>query len=290
MTRSLLIIVAICMLFSCKKKSTDPAPQKPTENTTINQLPKMIISISSMISENNVTNFSYYPNNLVKTIVKYDLLFLPKIIDSTTFSYNANNQVVNKKQYSNNTLIEDTYITYTASEKIDHVKIQSTMWLAEYTYHYNNTTDALDYILTYQNFVSQAQDSVVVNGNLFSRYTYLTANNPSNPSGFILAGTETHYASPNGVHRHIPTCLNLSIDFQSELADSFLEMGETGYPNQNYFNIASPRKYCSSVYGSFFTYTFDANNRLTNILEEISNSVTPSSGLSLATTNTIIYY
>jgi hypothetical protein len=291
MTRSLLFIATICMLFSCKKTPVEPAPQNPPENTTINLHPKKSITTEPNISGSTVHEFSYYPNNLVKTIVKYNTFYWPMSFDSTIFFYNANNQVVNKKKYVNNTLIEDTYNTYNASNKIVHVKIQYSMWLAEYTYHYNNTSDELEYILTYQNSVIQAQDSTTINENTITTYKYRSGIDPEETlqNGYAVWGTATYYPSSNGIHHTVPTCLTKSIDFQTEVAECFIEIGETNVLIGNYFYIPTPRKFASIADGKNYTYTFDQNNRLTKIDGEFPNYA-PSGSQIPGIISTTVYY
>ena len=276
MTRLLLIIATICIFFSCKKHPVEPVPQPPINNSPVNYLPKRVISSSTNSFGRIHTTFTYYPDSLVKTISKSNIDIWPLTKDSTILVYNSNKMVTNKKLYTNNTLVEDTYIYYTVLGKVDNVSIQYTSSQTVYEYHYKTNLE-VDYILTFDDNILHARDSIAADGNLFTHYVYMLNDTPNHPApdGYIESNTEYHYASPNGVHEQIPICLNLSIGFQTELAESFLEMGEINFPYRNYFYIPSSRQYCSSVNARIFTYTFDTHNRLTTIHEEITNSLTP---------------
>ena len=265
-------------------------PQNPSENTTVNQLPTMVISTHSDVNGRTAHTFSYYPNNLVKTIVKYNMLYWPTIYDSTTFSYDVNNQIFKKEHYTDGRLIDEQYYTYTASSKIADINIITSTNSLQYHHHYNSN-DEVDYILMYEDGNSQIVDSTTIIGNTVTTYRYRLGIDPEETlqNGYMVWGTDTYHPSANGIHHTVPTCLTKSIDFQTEVAACFIEIGETDFINGNYFYIPSPRKYASSADGTTFTYTFDQNNRLTKIEGEFPNFA-PSGSQIPGITSTSVYY
>jgi hypothetical protein len=257
MNKLLFIIGIGFILCSCKKHNVEPAPQRDTNNTTVNSLPKTVVGdYRTMI-------FQYNSNNLVEKITISDSRYWPTLKDSTTFEYNVNNLVSKKTIYKSSVLFSQTYLTYTHNNNINQATIISSSDTTKYTYHYN-TANEVDYFLTDVGDVSP--DSTVINNDNTSTYY----------KNGVLPGEDLtyyhYYPSPNGIYTNqTVTCLNLSIDFQAEVTESFIQIGETDFPQRNYFTIPSPRKYCSFANNVTYTYTFDDQNRLIKVFGEFPN-------------------
>ena len=276
----------LCILASCKKNHVEPITSETT-NDSINALPSFVYTTRPDDQHQTVYRFTYYQSGLLKKIIKYDSVYNPNQQDSTLYTYNSSNQVVETSEYSGGNLTCKTEITYNSTGNIETVWQHNASTLSiKYQYVYAAATDVA-YVLKYD-ATNTITDSIVVDDNVVTQYykqnsgnTYASSNPLhlfQTPSGAYIDGGIRSPNSPNadqwGYVYNDPTLrpafLNKNIHFQYEVAEKFINVGLTGFPDRNFYIIPGPRQYYTfngqgnnSGYG--YDYTFDQDERLIHI-------------------------
>lgn len=275
----------LCILASCKKNHVEPITSNNT-STSANLLPSLVYTIRPDVQAKMVYRFSYYPNGLLKRIIQYDSVYHQDQKDSTLYTYNASNQVIEMSEYSWGNLRYKTDITYTNSGNIETVwqhNYANQLFSLKYKYVYATATDVA-YVLKYD-ASNTITDSIVVDDNVVTSYyrepgelVYIS-NNPLHifitPNGAYYDAGVRNPNSPDAdewgyVYNDpslAPAVLNKNINFQYEVAEKFIAMGLSGFPARNYYITPGPRQYYSTnglgnASGYGITYKFDQDDRL----------------------------
>ena len=287
--KNLLFALGIfCLLVSCKKESVEPIPGE-TSVDSVNTLPMFAYTTKSNDQYQTVYRFSYYPNGLLKKVIEYDSVYNPDQKDSTLYKYNSNNKVVETKVYSGGTFISQIEITYNSDGNIETVWRHNEVFpqqSTKYQYIYASK-NVVAYMLRFD-ATNTVIDSTAINNNIFTQYHRVSSMDA------YTEFTPVHcFKTPNGVYYDTgvrspgsadadqwgyvyndnslrPVCIDKTINFQYEVAEKFIAMGSyKDYPENNYYIINEPLKYCvyskDAVSAYLNDYTFDQNNRLVKI-------------------------
>lgn len=294
MKNPLFFIGILCILASCKKNSVEPVIANSTNDQAVNLLPSFVYITRADDQDQTIYRFSYYQNGLLKRIIKYDSIYHPDQKDSTLYTYNANNKVVETSEYSDGNLTYKTEISYNNVGNITTVSQHNEVYpqySIKYQYIYASATD-VDYVLKYD-ATNTVTDSIVIDDTVIlpyfkplpentNYYTLVNGYASSNPLHCFITPTGAYYdggirspGSPNANEWGYiyndpsiqPAFINKNINFQYEVAEKFLNMGLSGFPLRNYYITSGPRQYYtgnsfapSSGYGT--TYKFDQDDRL----------------------------
>jgi hypothetical protein len=289
MKKILFLVGILCILASCKKKHVEPIiPEHKIDS--VNTLPSFVYTTQSNNQNKTVYRFSYYPNGLLKKIIQYDSVYNPDQKDSTLYTYNINNKVIETSQYSDGNLTYKTEITYNYTGNIETVLQQNKInqVSTKYQYIYAAVNDVA-YVLKYD-AANTITDSIVVEYNAVTKYfkpTPIETQYYSVINGYASLATSYFFKTPGGVYINkgvrtidpntyvyndnsiAPVCINKNIDFQYEVAEKFIELGLKTFPERNFYIIPEPLQYCTyyvdPTSGHLNTYKFDQDNRLIQI-------------------------
>lgn len=301
MKNLLFFIGILCILASCKKNYVEPITYQQTTDSTNYTQPTFAYITRSNEQNETVYRFSYYPNGLLKKLIKYDSISNPNQKDSTLYIYNANNKVIETSEYSGGNLKYKTETVYDYTGNIKTISKHDAVnpqYSITYQYMYTSATDVA-YVLGYD-ATNTIIDSIFIDDNIMYHYRkpldvrdatingyYIQYYNPLHlfvtPSGAFYDVGVRNPNHPNADSRGYvyndaswqPTFLNKDIPFQYEVAVKFLNVGIfKEFPERNYYITTGPRQYflCNGPAGGGRSsgngpnYTFNQNDQLIKIV------------------------